>query len=88
MISFGGTTGLKYSPACIKINKGSSLTFNGSFSSHPLSGGLDGSADASSPITHTTTGSTATFPFPNAGTFGFYCDFHFGSGMEGAVFVQ
>lgn len=82
------TGGLKYSPPCIKIAKGNAVKFDGSFASHPLSGGQDGTMDATSPITHTTTGTTATFTFPNAGTFPYFCDFHFSSGMEGAIFVE
>jgi plastocyanin len=80
--------GLKYSPACIKIAKGSSVTFSGSFMNHPLSGGTSGTPDASSPITHTMTGTSADFTFSEAGTFPYYCDFHFSSGMEGAIFVE
>jgi plastocyanin len=87
-ITFGGSLGLKYAPACIKIAKGNSVTFSGSFSSHPLSGGADGNKDTSSPIAETSTGSSATFTFANAGTFPFFCEYHFSSGMEGAVFVQ
>jgi len=87
MISFP-TGGLMYSPACIKISAGSSVTFNGSFTNHPLSPGLDGVPDPTSPITATATGTTATFTFPNAGAFGYYCEAHVLSGMKGAVFVQ
>lgn len=87
-IDFGGSLGLKYAPACIRIKTGTSVTFTGSFSSHPLSGGSSGTADASSPITHTTTGSSATFSFPDAGTFPYFCELHFSSGMEGAIFVE
>ena len=36
----------------------------------------------------TATGMSASFTFPTAGTFGFFCEFHFGSGMKGAVFVE
>jgi len=63
-----GTTGLTFTPACIKIKKGNK--------------------DAASPIAETTTGTTATFTFPAAGTFGFFCEFHVASGMKGAVFVE
>lgn len=82
------TGGLKYSPACIKISAGSSVKFSGDFSSHPLTGGVDGTADPTSPIADTETGTSATFTFPDAGSFGYYCKFHVGSGMKGAVFVQ
>ena len=87
-IDFGGTTGLKYAPACIKIKTGTEVTFAGAFSSHPLSAGEDGTPAASSPIAHTATGTSAAFTFPDVGTFPYYCDFHFSSGMEGAIFVE
>ena len=88
-IAFGGSIGLAYSPPCIKIAHGSTVTFNGAFASHPLSGGIGGTKDATSPITETNTGTTATFTFPTAGTYGFFCEFHVTSaGMEGAIFVQ
>lgn len=87
-VVFGGTTGLKYAPACIKIKKGHSVKWTGDFTAHPLSGGLDGAKDAASPITEATTGMSQTITFPATGTFGFFCEVHFSSGMEGAVFVE
>lgn len=84
--------GLAYSPNCIKIKAGSTVTFSSDFSVHPLVGGEFANGmkmpDANSPIQSTTSGTTATFTFPDAGAFGFYCDFHVGSGMKGAVFVE
>jgi plastocyanin len=88
-IQFGGSIGLKYQPACIKIKTGTMVTWSGDFSSHPLTPGVNGTEDTSgTPITPTSTGMMATFTFPNAGTFGYYCQFHQSLGMEGAVFVQ
>ena len=84
-ITFGG---LAYTPACIRIAAGSSVTFSGAFSSHPLAAGEDGVKDASSPIAETATGTTATFMFPNAGAFPYFCTLHHASGMEGAVFAE
>jgi plastocyanin len=43
--------------------------------------------DPTSPITSTNTGTTAMFTFPDAGTFGYYCNVH-QPGMAGVVFVQ
>jgi plastocyanin len=73
----------QYSPNCVHVLAGQSVTWNGSFSNHPLeaSGGT-----TSSPITTTNTGTTATFAFPNVGTYGFHCQFHPGV-MFGAVEV-
>lgn len=88
MVMFGGATGLMYSPPCLKIKKGSGVMFHGDFASHPLSGGLNGTKDAASPVTETKTGMEQTITFPATGTFGFFCEIHVGSGMEGAVFVE
>jgi plastocyanin len=87
-IDFGGALGFKYAPACIKVSPGTSVTFNGSFVSHPLAGGQGGVLDASSPITLTATGTTASFTLANAGTYPYYCQAHFSLGMQGAIFVQ
>ncbi|APR81568.1 Halocyanin [Minicystis rosea] len=87
-IEFGGTHGNTYAPACIKIAQGTSVTFSGAFTTHPLQGGNAGTPDATSPITSTTTGTTASFTFADAGSFPYYCTAHFGSGMQGAVFVE
>jgi plastocyanin len=86
-------TEFAYTPACIKIKKGSKVTFAGEFADHPLSGGtVDDQAamhkDAKSPIKETATGTKATFTFPNAGSFGYFCEFHFSGGMKGAVIVE
>ena len=84
-ISFPTTAApAQYTPACITIGAGQSVTWNGAFASHPLqqSGG-----DASMLITTTSTGTTATFAFPVGGTYGFDCQFH-PSVMKGAIFVK
>jgi plastocyanin len=96
VVKFGGTAtnpDFTYSPSCFKIKKGGKVTFEGAFASHPLSGGTVDSAsmmhpDTSSPIKQTSTGTSATFTFPDAGTFGFFCQIHFGIGMDGAVIVE
>ncbi|MEZ4295034.1 MAG: plastocyanin/azurin family copper-binding protein [Polyangiaceae bacterium] len=86
------SSGLSYSPKCIKIKAGSSVKFSSSFASHPLVGGefVNGAKqpDANSPIPSTNMGTEITVTFPDAGDFGYYCDFHAGSGMVGAVFVE
>ena len=85
-------SGLHYAPKCIKIAAGASVKFVSSFASHPLVGGTVESGakvpDASSPITTTSSGTQATFAFPNAGAYGYYCEFHALMGMDGAVFVE
>jgi plastocyanin len=74
---------MQYSPACIKIKVGQSVTWNGAFQFHPLEavGG-----DTPSPITATNSGTTVTFAFAREGTFGFDCANH-PTIMHGAVLV-
>jgi len=67
---------------CLKIKKGGTVTFNGSFSSHPL---LAKDGDSPTPFNSPPSGTTATIAFPNAGTFGFICGIH--SSMTGAIQV-
>jgi plastocyanin len=74
----------QYQPACVTIAVGQSLTFNGSFTNHPL---VQAGGDPSVFITSTSSGSTATFGFPVGGTYGFQCSNH-PSVMKGAVFVR
>ena len=92
-VAFGGTLGDAYSPSCLRIKKGSKVTFEGDFTLHPLGGGpaevpTGGTVDPTSPITVTTTGMSATFTFPDSGTFGFFCENHGAFGMFGAVIVE
>jgi plastocyanin len=82
-----------YTPACVKIEAGETVTFSGAFSSHPLRPGFtEGgppAADPGSPILATSAGSTpVTFTFAEAGVDPFYCNNHFNlTSMYGAVFV-
>lgn len=73
----------QYSPNCVHVHTGQSVTWNSNFTSHPLAafGG-----DTPNPIQATTTGTTVTFAFPSVGTYGFHCGIHTGS-MFGAVEV-
>jgi plastocyanin len=91
-VMFGDT--LVYDPPCVRIKAGSSVTFQGNFMGHPLQGGtasgLTLTPDAASPIKltmGTDGGMSASFTFPAAGNFGYYCTLHGGVGMKGAVFV-
>lgn len=67
---------------CLKVKKGGTVTFNGSFSTHPL---LAQGGDSPSPFTGNTSGTSATIKFDNVGTFGFICGVH--SFMTGAIEV-
>jgi plastocyanin len=80
-----------YKPACVKIKAGSTVTFKGDFTAHPLTGGehkgLMAEEDTSSPIKNGT-GMSTTITFSTAGTFPYYCGYHYLANMEGAVFVE
>jgi len=81
-VNFGGTLGTSYAPKCILVAGGTSVSFEGSFSTHPLSA----TSGTGNPIGHTASGTTASFTFTEAGAFGYTCDVH--AGMCGAVYVE
>ena len=78
-----GVGPVQYSPNCMKIKAGQSVTWNGAFANHPL---IASGGDAGNPIPTTSTGTTKAFAFPTAGTYGFACQFH-GFSMFGAIQV-
>ena len=89
-ITFGPTAA--YSPKCLKVSKGTAVTFSGDFGVHPLEpSGMRGTLTGN-PITATTTGTTKSFTFPNAGFWAYFCSIHGASdgaaGMVGVVWVQ
>jgi plastocyanin len=73
----------QFSPNCVHVKVGQTVTWNVLLSSHPLaaSGG-----DSPSPITTTASGTSVTFTFSNAGAFGYHCLAH-PTIMFGAVYV-
>jgi plastocyanin len=73
----------QYTPHCVRIKAGQTVTFTGSFPAHPLAN--DGETVTPIPA-HATTGSEVKVSFPAAGTFGFHCDFH-PTSMFGSVKV-
>jgi len=90
-IAFGGSLNLTYSPKCLLVTAGATVTFNGNFTTHPLSPGTASSTSAGSPgnpISLTNTGTTKTFTFSTAGTYPYICTAHASSGMVGAIKVQ
>lgn len=87
-------SGTKFMPKCVTIAVGQSLTITGDFGIHPLAPGQapsyagDPAGAPNSPITATTSGTTATFgPFPAAGYYPYYCPAHQVLGMVGVVRV-
>ena len=78
-----GAAPAQYTPHCVRIKAGQTVTFTGSFPSHPLAN--DGETVTPIPA-HATTGTELKVSFPAAGTFGFHCDFH-PTSMFGSVKV-
>lgn len=89
-IAFGGIQGSSYSPKCMTVAVGQTVTFAGPFNSHPLRGGSvagDPAGASSNPITNTDTGSDATFTFTSPGLYPYFCQFH-QPGMAGVIQVR
>lgn len=73
---------------CMKVKTGQSVTWTGSFTSHPLApqGGTTPNPITSSGATTNDAGqSTATITFANAGDYGYICSIH--ASMIGAIQV-
>jgi plastocyanin len=91
-IAFGGAVGFNYSPACLKVSPGATVTFNGEFVSHPLvPSAMRGVPSGSNPIVNMSDGTTAAFTFPNAGFYAYLCNFHGtddGAFMAGVIWVK
>ncbi|MBI5546173.1 MAG: hypothetical protein HY901_19965 [Deltaproteobacteria bacterium] len=77
----------QYTPKCLKIAVGQSVTFSGPFGFHPVK-----QACGSTPvIASTSSGSSASFVFGTPGEFGFFCPLHGsadGTGMAGSILVE
>ncbi|MGQ0505389.1 MAG: cupredoxin domain-containing protein [Myxococcaceae bacterium] len=80
--------GGEYTPRCITIARGQSVTIQASggttFQSHNMS-------QRCGPVGNLftqKTGSSKTITFNTAGDYGYYCDFHPGSAMSGSIRVQ
>jgi plastocyanin len=76
------------------VKEGTTITFNGNFGAHNLSGGTvtggvgTPAAMGTSPfMPATTSGNTKSFTMTALGTFPYYCVQHTGQNMSGAVFV-
>ena len=86
------SSGLVYTPGCIRIAPGQMVTFRSDFLAHPLVGGVlaggGGTPDPGSPIASTSSGAEATFTFPTAGVYPYYCVTHAADLMGGVVYVE
>lgn len=91
-ITFGGAVGLKYAPPCIKIKSGTKVTFTGNLGAHPLAAGEvvmnKATNDPTSPIKTTSMGTTVSFTIAAAGSYPYYCDEHYTSGMVGLIVAE
>ena len=81
VIIFGGAVGLTYSPEQLTVAVGDSITWQGSFSSHPLSSTTIPPGAASF---HKSSGSTFSYQVQVAGSYTYICDIHVGAGMTGS----
>jgi plastocyanin len=73
-ISFpAGQAPAQYSPSCMTIKVGQTVTWSGAFSLHPLE---PAGGDASTPIALSASGTSVSFTFAAPGTFGFNCANH------------
>lgn len=75
----------QYQPRCLEIKAGQSVTWEGSFSNHPLvaTSGVPNNPIPSTPLS---TGTANSITFPAAGTFGYECSAH-AAQMNGAIRV-
>jgi plastocyanin len=96
VVSFGGVERsgpFAYAPKCIVVSAGQTVTFRGDFSQHPLAPGSSPSArvtgSTNNPIPRReTTQADVTITFPAAGSFPYFCEYHYAGGMAGVVRVR
>ena len=96
-IDFGLISGaFAYSPNCLKVPVGSTVTFSGDFTGHPLEPSTMRGNTTNNPITAVSANldgaMTTSFTFPTAGFYAYFCSFHgssdTGAGMAGVIWVQ
>ena len=87
-----GATDFSYSPKCLKVPAGTTVTFSGDFTVHPLEPSTHRGALTGNPITSTGSGTSKSFDFPTPGFYAYYCSVHGPSdgaaGMVGVIWVQ
>jgi plastocyanin len=85
------TATFKYTPACLKVARGTAVKFVADFNMHPLEPSASRGNTTDNPITKTTTGTEATFTFAKPGVYAYFCGFHGsadnGKNMAGAIWV-
>ncbi len=87
-----GAADFSYSPKCLKVSAGTTVTFSGDFTVHPLEPSTHRGALTGSPITSTGSGTSKSFDFLTPGFYAYYCSVHGPSdgaaGMVGVIWVQ
>jgi plastocyanin len=89
-------TDFSYSPKCLKVQAGTTVTFSGDFGTHPLLPSTHRGAQTGSPITPVTSlpdgGTAKDFTFSTPGFYAYFCAEHdlndTGNFMDGVVWVQ
>ena len=75
--------------ACISVSVGTTVTWQGNFTFHPLTGGVAPTSDTTSPVTAAGPGADIApvdVAFTTAGEFPYFCTVHLAA-MSGIVFV-
>jgi plastocyanin len=80
--------GLVYSPACIRIKQGTTVTWTGSSSLHPLEGSMTEGTQPNWIPSGPLTDSSIVLKFDQVGSYGYQCQNHGADGMTGAIFVE
>ena len=89
VVTFGAT--FQFTPKCLTVAAGQTVTFMGFFTGHPLSPGVQGGgagASPGNPIPRTAMGDRVDVVFPTAGVFPYFCEMHGAAGMVGVVRVE
>ena len=88
LIEFGGAIGFMYTPSCITVQVGQTVTWMGdSFGTHPLRGAP---TNPTTEVPAPTSGSSVSTTFSVAGYHGYFCAVHgtpTGGGMAGTIEV-
>lgn len=90
VIRFGHEWGHNYLPACLRVETGTRIRFEGPLLSHPVQPGrIVGSIPINSdgPVQGTGIGDFVEFVATTPGKFGYFCDLHVAEGMMGAIEV-
>jgi plastocyanin len=90
-IEFGVNDSQTYQPSCLQVPKGASVMFLGEFGLHPLVPSAQRGTTTGNPILSIPTGIAATFTFPDAGFYAYYCNIHGtddGLSMAGVIWVK